>query len=451
MGARVSCFGGSGERLKPTPETLKPSSQGESTYSLSDLPLRYVMIVDGSTISEQSRCGKGTFGVVHTATEVCEVDDKVSRRVAAKRSRKETESDALRNERSILSNLDHPHIIKIYGITGGPCPSQIMEICDVELFSLISSNGALSEEVAQNYFRQVMMALNYLHSVMRIVHRDIKPENILLNTTRSVVKLCDFGTAVKLGTGRGSRASGRTGSLSYAAPEVYVSSLSDFSSDIWSAGVLLYVMKCGASPFRNPDDANPEKAAVERVKRGKLNTSRPKWKDMSAGPKRLILKLLQVDASQRPNAAEVLGDRWLFKPVEKEKLENVGRNVAKCLEKFTAIGDPEIRACWLGLSSQMGDWDHAREMFEIADSDMDGILGFGDLTLLGFPSSVSKYTFSYSEFTAALLLDLDEVGRRELLTPIAPFAFKAVGSDLASITDFASFKRIILSDVHYST
>jgi calcium-dependent protein kinase len=451
MGARQSCFGTQEERIEQFVQVIKPPSQGESTYSLTDLPLRYITAITVSNITEESRCGKGTYGFVFTATEKSDVDRGVSRKVATKRTNKEKDSEALRNERNILSNLDHAHIIKLYGITTSSIPCQVMEICDFELFTLISANGPLPEQIAQDYFRQIMMALNHLHSVMHIVHRDIKPENVLLNSAKTVVKLCDFGTAVRLGTGRGTRANGRTGSLSYAAPEVYVSSVSDYASDIWSAGVLLYVMKCAASPFRDPDDANPEKAAVDRVKRAKFNTSRPRWKEMPTGPKRMIVKLLQVEGSQRPTAADVLRDPWLTKHVERETLVAISKRAAKCLEKYTNIQDPEIKACWLGLASQMGDWDIVREAFEIVDADLDGVLGFEDLTLLGFSQTMSKFTFSYTEFIAANLLDLDPESRNSLLGSVAPFAFKAIESDLQTISDYTSYRRLVLADPRLST
>jgi calcium-dependent protein kinase len=374
------------------------------------------------------------------------------RRIATKKSGKEKEHDALRNERDILSNLDHPHIVRIYGFTAAAPAAQIMEICpDGELFSVISSKGPISEDLAQDYFRQILMALNYLHSVMRIVHRDLKPENILLCQSGTVAKLCDFGTAVRLGPGRGSKANGRIGSLSYAAPEVYKAAVSDFASDMWSAGVLLYVMLCAASPFRNSEDANPEQAAVERVKKGQLNVKRQRWKQMSDGPRRLIMKLLQVDSAIRPSSAEVLQSPWLCQPLDRQKLVDVGIIIVPALERFSSIQDSEERACWLSLASQLGEWDYGRKLFEVADTDLDGVLGFGDLSLIGYPVNACKSSFSYSEFLAALLLNQTMHERKQLVSPIIAFAFKAVENELNTICDFASYKRFIFNEIQLST
>ena len=450
MGGRASRFCGSNIRGGLSDPAKQPS-QAESTFSLTDLPLRFVYHTESANVEENLKCGKGTYGVVHSSVESNSHERTVSRIVATKRSPKDKENDALRNERDILSSLDHPHIIRVFGFTTSSRPSQIMEICDVELFSLVSSEGPLAYPVAQSYFRQLLQALNYLHSVMRIVHRDIKPENILLTRNKTVVKLCDFGTAVRLGAGRGTRAHGRIGSLSYAAPEIYRSSLADFSSDIWSSGVLLYVMLVAASPFRNSDDAHPEKAAVDRVKRGNLNTKRPRWKEMQSEPKRLILKLLQVDPSQRPNAAEVLNDSWLIRQIDEDRIDKIKGLATPALKRFASIEDPEIRTCWLGIASQISDWCDAREMFEALDLDSDGVLGYNDLTLAGYPASLSKYTFAYSEFLAALLLSSSSEERNELIRTTAPFAYKAVSSDLTTINSYAAFKRLVLGDVHYST
>lgn len=173
-------------------------------------------------------------------------------------------------------------------------------------FNLIATKGALDETLAKSYLHQILLALNYLHFVVKVIHRDLKPENVLLTQGCRVVKLCDFGTAVKLCSGRGMKAQGRIGSLSYAAPEVYSSSSSDFASDMWSSGVLLYVMMCAASPFRNAGDTHPEKTAMERVKKGDINKNREKWKTMPSGAKKLLLRLLQLESEDRPSAHEAL-------------------------------------------------------------------------------------------------------------------------------------------------
>lgn len=451
MGARQSCFraNNSGNRGG---DSIKHSSQGESTFSLSDLPLRYIYTTSPRNVCEEKQCGKGTYGIVHEAVESVNQSDSNMRRIATKKSGKEKEHDALRNERDILSNLDHPHIVRIYGFTAAAPAAQIMEICpDGELFSVISSKGPISEDLAQDYFRQILMALNYLHSVMRIVHRDLKPENILLCQSGTVAKLCDFGTAVRLGPGRGSKANGRIGSLSYAAPEVYKAAVSDFASDMWSAGVLLYVMLCAASPFRNSEDANPEQAAVERVKKGQLNVKRQRWKQMSDGPRRLIMKLLQVDSAIRPSSAEVLQSPWLCQPLDRQKLVDVGIIIVPALERFSSIQDSEERACWLSLASQLGEWDYGRKLFEVADTDLDGVLGFGDLSLIGYPVNACKSSFSYSEFLAALLLNQTMHERKQLVSPIIAFAFKAVENELNTICDFASYKRFIFNEIQLST
>jgi calcium-dependent protein kinase len=432
-------------------DTLKHSSQEESTFSLTELPCRFTYTTESTNITEHRQCGKGTFGIVHEALESTQEHPSISRKIATKRSAKDKEHKALQNERNILCSLDHPHIVRIFCFTSATPPAQVMELCTGgELFSIISSQGSLPDNTARDYFRQILLALNYLHSVMRIVHRDLKPENILLCPNRKVVKLCDFGTAVRLPSGRGSKANGRIGSLSYAAPEVYKSAISDFSSDMWSAGVLLYVMMCAASPFRNSDDSNPEEAAVERVKRGDLNTKRPRWKQMSEGPKKLILKLLQVDSDCRLTAREALQDPWIATHSDRDYLVQLGKEVTPAIDMFLDIEDPDTRSVWMCLASQMGDWERARNIFEVLDSDCDGVLGFGDLSLCGYPVSVDKTFLSYSEFVAAMLMHSPVTQRAEIIKEVVPFAFKAMGSDPA-ILDLACFQRLTCTDIQRST
>ena len=441
--------------------SVKKRSKSYHQSSIQVDPTQQMLVyADVSSITENAPLGKGTFGHVFLVQERGECDSTVSRKVAMKKPCKDPEHESIKNERFILAGLDHPNIIRMYGFaisTSGnsSITYQLCEYCtEGELFQIIATKGPLSEPTARSYFFQIMTALNYLHSIARIVHRDLKPENILVTNNGTVVKICDFGTAVKLErVGRSSKANGRIGSLSYAAPEVYRDSLADFSSDIWSAGVVLYVLFCAASPFRISGEEDGEKKAVERVKKGDFNKKRDRYRDMPIGPKKLIQKILQLDPLNRPNAAEILTDSWLadaidVTPTDVSTKSSSGSlsalvddvmtgtglsriSIWKALCGYSGIEDKNERLSWLALANQLGHWEKADRVFCYLDKDHNGIVSLDDLSqnfdkdLMNVFGTTQWY--SYSDVIAALLrfLGSKDPEVRQMIRQVAPFAFDA--------------------------
>lgn len=225
-------------------------------------------------------------------------------------------------ERSILSALEHPHIVKLF-----ECFEEqdrlwiVMELCrGGEVYECIADHvrrragRGLDESLGQTLFRQMLQAVTYLHS-WQIVHRDIKTENFLLvgplgSPSGELVKLCDFGTAVKLTTSE-PRAMERIGTLSYAAPEIYAKLGATTLADIWSLGVVLYVMLVGASPFRITGD-EPTKDTIDRIAHGRFDTSRVAWAQLSTQARDLICHVLVVDERRRLTGAAALRHPWLY-------------------------------------------------------------------------------------------------------------------------------------------
>ena len=436
-----------------------------SRSSTAEPSQRMLVYADVSCVTESAPLGKGTFGQVYLVQERGECDSSLSRKVAMKKPCKDPEHDSIKNERFILASLDHPNIMRMYGFaisTAGDSSItyQLCEYCtEGELFQIIASRGPLNEPLAKSYFFQICSALNYLHTVARIVHRDLKPENILVTNNGSTVKICDFGTAVKLErAGRSSKANGRIGSLSYAAPEVYRDSLADFSSDVWSAGVVLYVMFCAASPFRISGEEDGEKKAVERVKKGDFNKKRERYKTMPSGPKKLIQKILQLDPLNRPNASDVLEDAWLIEPSESSDMSTksssgslvaLGDEVVagaglsrmaiwKCLYAFKNVPDRNEKLCWIGLANQFGSWEKADRVFQFLDKDHDGVVSVDDLRL-NFDEDVliqgnmdQEDWFSYSDIIAALLRYYSgtDAEVRQMIRQVAPFGYDAARAHL---------------------
>ncbi|CAK9111091.1 Death-associated protein kinase 2 (DAP kinase 2) (DAP-kinase-related protein 1) (DRP-1), partial [Durusdinium trenchii] len=232
--------------------------------------------------------------------------------------------ESFEKERAILARLEHPHIVKMY-----ECFEErqslwvVLELCKGgELYEYVAAlaqnrrteGGALEEPQAKHYFRQMIHAVSFLHKV-RIVQRDIKTENFLLmgdvgTPEGSIIKLCDFGTAVQLSP-QMPRAMGRIGTLSYTAPEIYARLGADLCADLWSLGVVLYVLLVGASPFRITGNESRAETS-KRILAGSYDTSRCGWIKCSDQAKDLIGKLLTVEESRRIAVRDTLLQPWML-------------------------------------------------------------------------------------------------------------------------------------------
>lgn len=224
-------------------------------------------------------------------------------------------------ERQILAQLDHPHIVKMY-----ECFEEkntlylVLELCrggelfeQVVLRSRQEGGGGLDESLARKLFRQMLYAVSYLHC-MRIVHHDIKTENFLIlgepgSPEEDMIKLCDFGTAVRL-SDQMPRSMEKSGTLSYAAPEIYADIGADTCADVWSLGVVLYVILVGASPFRTSADEVREDI-VRRIQGGYFEQRRVAWQNLSESAQDITHKFLIVDETKRLTCREALRHPWV--------------------------------------------------------------------------------------------------------------------------------------------
>lgn len=162
--------------------------------------------------------------------------------------------ETLFGELDILKTLDHPNIIKLYDIFDyREFFYVVTEYCGGgELFAAVKRNHHFSEKDASGILKQLLSAVSYLHS-RNIVHRDLKPENIVFNTvvdtdfSKGRIKIIDFGTAEIVRKGKNLTA--KVGSPFYVAPEVLQQNYNN-KCDVWSCGVILYVLLSGYPPFR---------------------------------------------------------------------------------------------------------------------------------------------------------------------------------------------------------
>ncbi|XP_057162680.1 serine/threonine-protein kinase SIK1 isoform X2 [Ursus arctos] len=245
--------------------------------------------------------GKGNFAVVKLARHRV-TKTQVAIKIIDKTRLDSSNLEKIYREVQIMKLLNHPHIIKLY---------QVMETKDMlyivtefakngEMFDYLTSNGHLSENEARKKFWQILSAVEYCHS-HHIVHRDLKTENLLLDGSMDI-KLADFGFGNFYKSGE--PLSTWCGSPPYAAPEVFEGKEYEGPQlDIWSLGVVLYVLVCGSLPFDGPNLP----ALRQRVLEGRFRI--PFF--MSQDCETLIRRMLVVDPAKRITIAQIRQHRWM--------------------------------------------------------------------------------------------------------------------------------------------
>eukprot|EP00930_Biecheleria_cincta_P000253 TRINITY_DN10052_c0_g1_i1.p1 TRINITY_DN10052_c0_g1~~TRINITY_DN10052_c0_g1_i1.p1 ORF type:complete len:597 (-),score=102.16 TRINITY_DN10052_c0_g1_i1:156-1946(-) len=379
--------------------------------------------------------GEGSYGNVHSAAVRCE---RKNRQVAVKIFSLETAQgeeerqkrlSSFSAESSMLSRLEHPHIVRMHECFHTDHDLHlILEMCrGGELYAWLVSriksvgSGGIPESDVKQVLRQMLWAVAYLHA-NRIVHRDIKPENFLLDEEQcsieeTVIKLCDFGTATQL-TESKPRSVVNIGTLSYTAPEVYEHKGADLAADMWSLGVVVYVMLTGTNPFRAGKDQTKQ-ATVQKIKHGNFATQRPSWQNVSEKGQDIVRKFLVLDETTRLTCPQALDHVWLSdvpKLALQEGVQALAMTVLRLVLRLQSLKEPQrlaLVACAMAATeADLGRPSAWRRLFVALDKDMDGRLSVeefcsGIRNMSGIPvSQVSEANLK----AAALAADIDGNG-----------------------------------------
>ncbi|KAJ0980014.1 hypothetical protein J5N97_015488 [Dioscorea zingiberensis] len=212
--------------------------------------------------------------------------------------------DQIKREIGTLKLLRHPNVVRLHEVLASKTKIyMVLEYVNGgELFDKIALKGRLSEREARKLFQQLIDAVSYCHD-KGVFHRDLKPENVLVDA-KGNIKISDFGlSALPQQLGNDGLLHTTCGSPNYIAPEVLANRGYDGAiSDIWSCGVILYVMLAGHLPFEDRNLA----VLYQKIYRGE--TKIPKW--FSPGAKNIIKRILNPSPVLRINIAEIKADEW---------------------------------------------------------------------------------------------------------------------------------------------
>ncbi|KAG0470896.1 hypothetical protein HPP92_017016 [Vanilla planifolia] len=252
--------------------------------------------------------GRGQFGVTYLCTEIATGHSYACKSISKRKLVHKSDKEDIKREVQIMQHLTgQSNIVEFKGAYEDKHSVNIvMELCaGGELFDRIIAKGHYSERSAASICRAIVNVVNICH-FMGVMHRDLKPENFLLGNTNEYVglKATDFGLSVFIEEGKVYR--DIVGSAYYVAPEVLKRSYGK-EIDMWSAGVILYILLSGVPPFW----AENEKGIFDAILQGDIDFESAPWPSISNSAKDLVRKMLTQNPKQRITSAQALEHPWI--------------------------------------------------------------------------------------------------------------------------------------------
>ncbi|CAA7389437.1 unnamed protein product [Spirodela intermedia] len=362
--------------------------------------------IDGKYMLDRE-LGRGEFGVTYLCM-VRETRELLACKSISKRKlRTSVDVEDVRREVAIMRHLPKsPSIVSLReACEDDRAVHLVMELCEGgELFDRIVARGHYTERAAAVVTRTIVEVVQLCHR-HGVIHRDLKPENFLFANKKenSPLKAIDFGLSIFFKPGE--RFTEIVGSPYYMAPEVLKRNYGP-EIDIWSAGVILYILLCGVPPFW----AESEQGVAQAILRGVIDFKRDPWPSISENAKHLVQQMLEPDPKLRLTARQVLEHPWLQNA---KKAPNVplGDVVKSRLKQFSMMNRFKRRALRViadHLSSE--EVEDIKEMFKLIDTDNDGIVNSEELKI-----GLAKHGSQLGESEVQMLIEaVDTNGKGNL-------------------------------------
>jgi len=400
--------------LSATPSTARPLlAQRSASFSFQqifthDNPGK----IDDFYELSSKQLGDGAFGSVFTGR--CK-ETNVDRAVKCMEVKRVKDPGKFQKEIDVARQLDHPNVVRLYEtFRDAKKIYLVMEICTGgELFDRIVDEGVdgFDERKAASYTRQILSAISYLHA-NRFVHRDVKPENFLFQSKEpnAALKIIDFGLARQFEPGV--VMSSKVGTAYYVAPEVLNAEYTE-KCDVWSAGVITYILLSGSPPFYADTDA----LIFRKVRAAAYDFQHPAWDSISQQAKDFIKLTFTLDHTLRPDASSLLGDPWLQQDAKRPPLRS---EFVHHLRSFRAHS--KLKKVALAVVAQQlphGKVEELQQIFKALDTNGDGKLSVDEIRAglsrsgVAFPENIEELvknvdmnrsgSLDYTEFIAASL------------------------------------------------
>ncbi|KAJ8540828.1 hypothetical protein K7X08_001644 [Anisodus acutangulus] len=358
--------------------SFKPMPRSSTFLSSTQIgPILGKPYIDIKTIYDLDKeLGRGQFGITYLCTDKISGLKYACKSISRRKLVSSKDIEDVRREITILQYLSgQPNIVEFKGAYEDRHNLHlIMELCSGgELFDRITAKGNYSEKEAARIGRQIVNVVHVCH-FMGVMHRDLKPENFLMvsKDDDSPLKATDFGLSVFIEEGKVYK--DIVGSAYYVAPEVLKRKYGK-EIDVWSAGVILYILLSGFPPFW----ADTEKGIFEEILKGQLDFESSPWPSISASAKDLVRKMLTMDPRKRITADGVLEHPWLKKDGEASD-KPIDSAVLLRLKQFRAMNKMKklaLKVIAENLSEE--EIKGLKQMFNNMDTDGSGTITYEEL------------------------------------------------------------------------
>ncbi|CAM8890144.1 unnamed protein product [Rhodiola kirilowii] len=322
--------------------------------------------------------GRGEFGVTYLCTDKANGYVFACKSISKKKLRTAVDIEDVRREVEIMKHLPkHVNIVTLKDTyEDDNAVHLVMELCEGgELFDRIVARGHYTERAAAAVTKTIVEVVQMCHK-HGVMHRDLKPENFLFANKKETapLKAIDFGLSVFFKPGE--KFSEIVGSPYYMAPEVLKRNYGP-EVDVWSAGVILYILLCGVPPFW----AETEQGVAQAIIRSRLDFKRDPWPKVSENAKDLVSKMLNPDPQSRLTAQEVLDHPWL-QNAKKAPNVSLGETVKARLKQFSVMNKLKKRALrvmaeFLSVEEVAG----IKEGFQLMDTSNNGKINLQELKI----------------------------------------------------------------------